>query len=91
MTGIALDGGAIELVKKFVAEYKVDYPILIPPADSPLRGVENLPNTLLTDRHGRLVKKYIGGVPDKVLREDIEKLVKESGDGDVNTSEQPQG
>ena len=77
VAGVALNEDGPELIKKFVAEYKIDYPTLIPPADSPLRSIENLPNTLLIDREGRLVKKYVGAVPESVLRDDIEKLVRE--------------
>lgn len=57
VVGIALDEDASELIKKFVAEYKIDYPILIRPADSPLFRMENLPTTLLIDADGRLAKK----------------------------------
>jgi cytochrome c biogenesis protein CcmG, thiol:disulfide interchange protein DsbE len=34
VVGIALDEDAAELIKKFVAEYKIDYPILLPVPDS---------------------------------------------------------
>lgn len=78
IAGVALDEDGTELVKKFVDEYKIDYPTLIPPADSPLRSIENLPNTLLIDREGRLVKKYVGAVPEKVLRTELDNLLSES-------------
>lgn len=77
IVGLNLDeSGSEALVKKFVAEYKVTYPVLVLPADSPLSRVENLPTTLLIDAEGRLVKKYVGAVPENVAREDIEKLTK---------------
>jgi hypothetical protein len=80
VVGVAVDEGGPELIKKFVAEYKIDYPILIPPEDSPWSRAEKMPTTLLIDSDGRLAGKYFGAVPEKVLREDIEKLRK-AGEG----------
>jgi thiol-disulfide isomerase/thioredoxin len=77
VVGVAVDEGGPELIKKFVAEYKIDYPILIPPEDSPWSRAEKMPTTLLIDSDGRLAGKYFGAVPEKVLREDIEKLIRE--------------
>ena len=34
-----------------------------------------MPTTLLIDREGRLAKKYVGELPEDILREDIEKLI----------------
>jgi len=76
VAGVALDEGT-DVVRKFVAEYKVDYPVLIPPAGSPWTKLENTPTTLIIDREGRLARKYIGAVPEEELRHDLEKLLAE--------------
>ena len=76
VVGIALDKGGPDLVNKFVAEYKIDYSILMPPADSPLFGMSSLPTTLLINTEGQLEEKYIGAVPENVLREDVERIAK---------------
>ena len=76
VAGISLDESA-DVVKKFVADYKVDYPILIPPPGSPWTKLENTPTTLLIDREGRLAGKYIGAVPEDELRRDLQKLLAE--------------
>lgn len=76
VAGITLDEGT-DVVKKFVAEYKVDYPILIPPAGSAWTRLENTPTTLVIDREGRLANKYIGAVPEDELRRDLESLLAE--------------
>lgn len=76
VAGVTLDEGT-DVVKKFVAEYKVDYPILIPSAGSPWTRLENTPTTLLVDREGRLAQKYIGAVPEDDLRRDAERLLAE--------------
>lgn len=76
IVGIALDKNA-GLIKKFAAEYKIDYPILLPVPGSALSRIDPLPTTLLIDSEARLVKKYIGELPEKLLREDIENLIEE--------------
>lgn len=75
VAGVGLDEGGEKLIEKFAAEYKINYPIVIPPARSPLFSIENLPNTFLIDREGRLFTKYVGLVPESVLRGDIDKLI----------------
>ncbi|MCC6697261.1 MAG: TlpA family protein disulfide reductase, partial [Candidatus Hydrogenedentes bacterium] len=76
IAGISLDEDP-EAVKKFIAEYKVDYPILIPEPDSPWGSLDNTPTTLLIDRHGKLVQRYIGAVPERRLRTDTEAALAE--------------
>jgi thiol-disulfide isomerase/thioredoxin len=69
IAGISLDED-LALVPEFIAEYKVNYPILIPDAASPWRKLDNTPTTLLIDRQGKLIQKYIGAVPEETLRTD---------------------
>ena len=76
VAGVTLDEDP-KIVEKFAAEFKVDYPILVPPAGSPWTKLENTPTTLLIDREGRLAGKYIGAVPEEELRRDVEKLLAE--------------
>jgi thiol-disulfide isomerase/thioredoxin len=75
VVGVSLDEPGSEIVKKFAAEYKINYPILFPEPDSPFSKIDNLPMTLLIDRDGRLANKYTGAVPEKILRADIGKLL----------------
>ncbi len=74
IVGIALDSEGTAIIKKFIAEYKVDYPILLPVSGSALSRIDPVPTTILIDAKGFLVKKYVGELPEKILREDIEKL-----------------
>jgi cytochrome c biogenesis protein CcmG/thiol:disulfide interchange protein DsbE len=75
VVGVSLDEPGSEIVKKFAAEHKINYPILFPDPDSPFWKIENLPMTLLIDREGRLAAKYTGAVPENILRADIAKLL----------------
>jgi len=76
IVGIALDEGGTEIIKKFVADYKIDYPILLPVPGSQLSRIDPVPTTLLIDAQGRLAKKYVGALSEKILRGDLEKLTK---------------
>ena len=78
IVGIALDTGGTNLIKKFITEYKVDYPILLPIPGSSLSRIDPVPTTILIDSEGRMVKKYVGELPENILREDIEKLTASS-------------
>lgn len=73
--GVAVDESGIDVIKKFVDEYKIDYPILIPLPDSPFFNLDSMPTTLLIDSEGRLAEKYVGAFPEKLIRSDIEKLI----------------
>jgi cytochrome c biogenesis protein CcmG, thiol:disulfide interchange protein DsbE len=77
IVGVALDEDGAEVIKKFVAKYKINYPTLLPIPGSLLSQIEPVPTTLLIDTEGRLAKKYVGAMPEDILREDIEKLIKE--------------
>ncbi|HXG84941.1 MAG TPA: redoxin domain-containing protein, partial [Pyrinomonadaceae bacterium] len=76
IVGIALDEGGTDVIKKFVADYRIDYPVLLPVPGSQLSRIDPLPTTLLIDAQGRLAKKYVGALSEKILRGDIEKLTK---------------
>ena len=78
LVGIALDTGGTNLIKKFIADYKIDYPILLPVPGSALSRIDPVPTTLLIDAEGRLAKKYVGELPEDILRQDIEQLTEKS-------------
>jgi cytochrome c biogenesis protein CcmG, thiol:disulfide interchange protein DsbE len=77
VVGISLDQDGEEIIKKFVARYKINYPTLLPVPGSLLSQIEPVPTTLLIDVEGRLARKYVGVMPEEELREDIEKLIKQ--------------
>jgi thiol-disulfide isomerase/thioredoxin len=78
VAGVALDKDGVGIIKKFVAEYKIDYPVLLPVPGSRLSEIDPVPTTLLIDAEGRLAKKYVGAMPEEILRADLEKLIKAS-------------
>jgi cytochrome c biogenesis protein CcmG, thiol:disulfide interchange protein DsbE len=79
VVGIASDD-PVDAVTKFVAEYKIPYPVLVPSGRFALASaVESLPTTFLIDRQGKVAKTYIGRVRESVFRADIDRLLAETG------------
>ena len=77
IAGISLDDGNMDLVTKFVDEYKIGYTILMAAPDSPWAQIDNLPTTILVDKKGRMAEKYVGAVPEDELRSDLKALLNE--------------
>jgi peroxiredoxin len=73
IVGLSVDQGGAGLVKKFVQEYKVNYPVVL--ADdgvvSAFGGVEAIPTTFVLDRSGKVAHKKVGAV----ATEDFEKIL----------------
>ena len=77
VVGISLDEDT-NLIRPFVDEYKISYPILLPTNATNLSlMIEALPTTMLYDRQGRRAKRYVGAASESTFRADIEALLKE--------------
>jgi cytochrome c biogenesis protein CcmG/thiol:disulfide interchange protein DsbE len=66
VVGVSMDEDGWKVVKPFVAETKVPYRILL--GDDPTAqqfGIQNLPDTFLIDRLGRVAAVYRAGLVDK--------------------------
>jgi thiol-disulfide isomerase/thioredoxin len=78
IAGISMDEGGVAPVRKFLRDFGVNYPVMMPDSTMLLaREVENLPTTFLIDRQGRIAKTYVGEVRETVFRADIERLLSE--------------
>ena len=76
--GISLDRGDPDKVQKFATEYKIPYPIIMPPEDSAVaQGIEAIPVTLLLDRQGKIAQRWVGAVDEETLRKAVEGLLAE--------------
>ncbi len=74
VVGISLDDGGWAVVKRFLAEAKVPYRILLGnDAVSERYGVRDMPDTFLIDRRGRVAAAYKAGL---VNRSDVEANIK---------------
>ena len=78
VVGVAIDEGGKEKVKKFVVEFRVPYPVVLPERMSQLAyGLEGVPTTILVDRQGRVAKTYVGAVRQRDFETDVEVLLGE--------------
>ena len=60
--GISQDEAPPEVVKRFVAAHKINYPIVMttPELEKTFRGVSALPTSFILDRESRVVQKHVG-------------------------------
>jgi cytochrome c biogenesis protein CcmG/thiol:disulfide interchange protein DsbE len=78
VVGVAIDEGGAEEVKKFVDEFNVSYPVVLPERMSQMEyGMEGVPTTILVDKEGRVAKTYVGAVRQKDFETDVEVLLEE--------------
>jgi len=80
VVGVSLDTEGPEVVRKFVRDFEIPYPVLMPSGGSEtsfqINGIP-IPTTYLVDREGRVAKKYVGKVPGSVFRADVEAVLSE--------------
>ena len=78
VVGVAIDEGGREKVKKFVDEFRVPYPVVLPARLSQVAyGLEGVPTSILVDREGRVAKTYVGAVRQADFETDIKVLLGE--------------
>jgi thiol-disulfide isomerase/thioredoxin len=60
--GISEDEDGLELVRAFVAEHKMDYPVAMttPELAASFKGISALPTTFVIDREGKIVQRHQG-------------------------------
>jgi thiol-disulfide isomerase/thioredoxin len=79
VVGIAIDEGGREKVQKFVDEFHVPYPVVLPERMSQVEfGMEGVPTTILVDKQGRVAKTYTGAVRQADFKSDVEVLLAET-------------
>jgi thiol-disulfide isomerase/thioredoxin len=78
VVGVAIDEGGRAKVQKFVDEFHVPYPVVMPERMSQMEfGLEGVPTTILIDKQGRVAKSYVGAVRERDFRTDVEALLAE--------------
>ena len=78
IAGISMDSGGTAPVRRFLLDFRVTYPVLMPDNTFALaRAVDSIPTTFLMDRQGRIAKTYVGEVEESVFRADIDVLLSE--------------
>jgi peroxiredoxin len=80
VVGVSVDESGAEVVKPFVAEQKISYPIALDPNGKIANLLQTtvLPTSVVVDRNGKIVWRRIGALtgPDATLDAAIEKALK---------------
>ena len=79
VVGVSVDDGDVQVVREFVAEQKMTYPIVLDPQGNLANTLQAsmLPTSIMLDRDGKIVWKHIGLIEanDAALKEAIEKAL----------------
>ena len=75
--GVSLDEQGPEVVKKFVKQFQMTYPVVIGNEKivAAYGDVEGIPTTFVIGRDGRIVREYIGYTEKEVLEREIKSLL----------------
>ena len=74
VVGVSLDEGGWSVLRPFLAEAHVPYQILLGDEAMAKRyGIEEMPDTFLIDRQGKVAAAYVGGLVD---RDNVEANIK---------------
>ena len=75
--GISLDQSEPETIKEFMQDFSINYPVVM--GDNEVTraygGIRALPTTFLVNRHGKIVKKYVGARSMEEFEQDINTLL----------------
>jgi len=79
IVGVAMDDGGWKLVKPFLSEHHVPYRMVVGDEETAKKyGIQNLPDTFVIDRHGRIAVIYKARLVDRnELEASIKKLISE--------------
>ena len=66
----------METVKRFVAEHKMNYPVvmLTPELERKFPGISALPTSFIVNREGRIVQKHVGMLTAHVTEQEVRSL-----------------
>jgi len=62
VTGISEDEAGVDVVRRFAAEHKINYPVamMTPEIEKMYPGITALPTSFILDRESRVVQKHVG-------------------------------
>jgi thiol-disulfide isomerase/thioredoxin len=74
---ISMDEEGAEVVRPFVAENGMTYPVVLgsDQVAEAFGGVVGFPTTYLVDREGKVVDRWVGVIPPRILEEKVRALV----------------
>jgi thiol-disulfide isomerase/thioredoxin len=77
IVGVSLDQQGPGVVKPFVAQFKMNYPVLMGTQKivNDFGGVTGIPTAFVISQDGKVYKKYVGLYPGSVYEQDIKTLL----------------
>ena len=91
--GVSEDEGPVESVRRFAADHKVNYPIVMTTTEIRQRfpGVQALPTSFILDRESRLVQKHVGMLTADVTELETRALAGLAVNASIEQVDQTQG
>jgi thiol-disulfide isomerase/thioredoxin len=91
--GISEDEAGVEVVKRFAAEHKVNYPVAMvtPDVEKLFPGISALPTSYIIDRESRIVQKHVGMLTARTTEYEARHLAGLPVDAAIEEVDQAQG
>lgn len=75
---ISMDEDPEEAAPGFIQQYRVNYPVLVPPVDAVLtNAIQSIPTSFLVDASGKIARTWVGAVAEDDLSSAIDKVLAE--------------
>jgi thiol-disulfide isomerase/thioredoxin len=91
--GISEDEAGVEVVKRFAAEHKINYPVAMvtPDIEKLFPGISALPTSFILDRQSRIVQKHVGMLTARTTEYEARHLAGLPVDAAIEEFDQTQG
>jgi thiol-disulfide isomerase/thioredoxin len=91
--GISEDEAGVEVVKRFAAEHRINYPVamITPDVEQQFPGISALPTSFILDRDSRIVQKHVGMLTARTTEYEARHLAGLPVDAAVEEVDQTQG
>jgi thiol-disulfide isomerase/thioredoxin len=91
--GVSEDEAPPEVVRKFVADHKINYPVVMttPDIEKLFPGIGALPTSFVVDRDARVVQKHVGMLTARVTESEMRHLAGLAVNASIEEVDQTQG
>ena len=91
--GISEDEAGVEVVRRFAAEHKVNYPVamMTPELEKMFPGISALPTSFILDREARIVQKHVGMLTARTTESEARHLAGLPVNASIEEVDQAQG
>ena len=91
--GVSEDEAGVDVVKRFAAEHKVNYPIVMmtPEIEKLFPGIGALPTSFIVDRESRVVQKHVGMLTARTTESETRHLAGLPVNASIEQFDQTQG